>query len=326
MTGPRPSAPDLEPKAPTAAEVKPVEVERVVISDTLAAPVAAEKPAPSPVPAEVKPVEAAPVEPVAETQPEEAPPAAEAVPVAPPETKPEQEREITTPSRRYMPPPEPEPTAVRPQRSRLGIAVVAVLLAAAGTYLGFTNGWFGGPTPTPHVPSGTPTTPINTGAIPVPPVTGETAKPPATGAQTAPPRTAATPAGETTAPATTTVAPATTTVAPATSAVPTASGTPTAPPATTATPAADGDGTNLAPTRGYLLVESPKEYGVFVGGVFLGLTGTKVELDCGIKFVRLGVAPEGGVQKSSQVVWTSEGKSANVVCKSVTKVPITPTR
>ena len=76
----------------------------------------------------------------------------------------------------------------------------------------------------------------------------------------------------------------------------------------------------------YLVVEAPKPYGVFVSGVFLGLTGTKVELDCGIKFVRLGVAPEGGVQKSSQVVWTSEGKSANVVCKSVTRVSITPTR
>ena len=67
----------------------------------------------------------------------------------------------------------------------------------------------------------------------------------------------------------------------------------------TATPAGNGDGSNLGPTRGYLVVESPKEYGVFVLGTFVGLTGTKIELDCGIKFVRLGDPPAAGVTRQT---------------------------
>jgi hypothetical protein len=89
---------------------------------------------------------------------------------------------------------------------------------------------------------------------------------------------------------------------------------------------ADGDGTNLGPTHGYLVVDSPKEYGVFVLGNYLGLTGTKIEMECGIKFLRLGVPPEGGVKSPAQVQWTSDGKSTNVECRKVTKVSITPTK
>ncbi len=78
------------------------------------------------------------------------------------------------------------------------------------------------------------------------------------------------------------------------------------------------------PTRGYVVVDAPASHAVYNGGVFIGLTGQKLELECGIKYLRLGAPPENGVARPNSIVWTSEGKSANVVCKAVTHVtPIT---
>ncbi len=103
---------------------------------------------------------------------------------------------------------------------------------------------------------------------------------------------------------------------------------PTAVPSATpsAAPAADGDGSNLPATRAYLVVDSPTPQAVYNGGVFVGLTGQKLELECGIKYLRLGVPPENGVARPNSITWTSEGKSANLVCKATTRVAITPTR
>jgi hypothetical protein len=252
----------------------------------------------------------------------EAPPAhvAPAVPVRPEPEPIGLEPEITSPSRRYMPPPEPDEPIVRPpSRTRYGVALVAVLLAAAGTYLGFRNGWFGAVSPTPPVPSVVPTAPATVGVAP-PVVPTVATAPTSTGVNTA--ATAASPV-------TTGAAPTESVAATAATVAPTANAN-TPPPVPTgapsAAPTADGDGTNLQATRGYLVVDSPTPQAVYNGGVFIGLTGQKLELDCGIKYLRLGVPPEGGVARPNSITWTSEGKSANLVCKAITRVAITPTK
>src|SRR5207249_3975272 len=58
-----------------------------------------------------------------------------------PQTEPHVEGELTAPSRRYVPPMTEAEVPVPRRSSRLTLAVVAVLLAAAGTYLGLQNGW-----------------------------------------------------------------------------------------------------------------------------------------------------------------------------------------
>jgi hypothetical protein len=202
--------------------------------------------------------------------------------------------------------------------------VVGLMLVAAGTYLGFSSGWFQQLTSKgPHAPPTAPTTPVashapQTPLAPLPrPVTT-----PATAATTAAPPTPQTAATQTAAPPTS-----------AATTAPTASVAATAPPRPSATPSATpsakpaGDPASLSPTRGYLVVDSPKEMGVFIAGNFRGLTGAQIEVDCGIKYVRLGVAPNAnGESGSAGIVWTSEGKSANVACRSVTHVAMTPTK
>jgi hypothetical protein len=97
--------------------------------------------------------------------------------------------------------------------------------------------------------------------------------------------------------------------------------------APTAQPAADGDGSNLPATKGYLLVESSSQLGVYAMGRFIGLTGQKLEVDCGPKFLRLGPPPAAGAPATAvNTVWASEGKSTVVACKAVTKVSIDGTK
>jgi hypothetical protein len=95
----------------------------------------------------------------------------------------------------------------------------------------------------------------------------------------------------------------------------TPSGTPSAPPGA-------GDGSELGPTRGYLIVESAKLASVYVGGVFMGVTGQKIEMECGAKYVRLGTPPPEGSSKPTSLVWSSEGKSVGVACRALTKTTI----
>jgi hypothetical protein len=112
------------------------------------------------------------------------------------------------------------------------------------------------------------------------------------------------------------------------SAEPAASGTPSATPSETpsATPAA-GDGSELRPTRGYLEIDSAKPASVYVGGVFVGVTGQKIPMDCGVpKYVRLGTPPPEGASKPTSLAWLSEGKSVSVACRSVTKETIEASR
>jgi hypothetical protein len=55
------------------------------------------------------------------------------------------------------------------------------------------------------------------------------------------------------------------------------------------------------------------------------MTGQKLEVDCGAKFIRLAAPSEAaGTPAQGKIIWTSEGKSAIVACKAVTKVAIEP--
>jgi hypothetical protein len=54
------------------------------------------------------------------------------------------------------------------------------------------------------------------------------------------------------------------------------------------------------------------------------MTGDQINLECGTKFIRLAAPPpkEGPAVAQGQIVWTSEGRSAVVACKAVTRVDI----
>ncbi len=91
-------------------------------------------------------------------------------------------------------------------------------------------------------------------------------------------------------------------------------------------PAAAEDGSDLPPGRGYLVVDAPRESAVFAFGTFVGLTGRKLEVSCGTKFLRLAEPPADGSGPPAQIVWTSPGKSVNVACKALTRVSLTPTK
>jgi hypothetical protein len=306
----RPAEPPPAAAAQPIVEAKPiVEVNAVEEPKAAIEPVPAARPVPEPPVAE-PPIEAKPF----------AQGPATTAPLQPPTpAEPRPEPEITTPSRRYVPP----PSEAKPRRSLIGVGVVALMLVAAGGFVGFRAGWFSLGTQPSQPPTAAPTTPVvapATAQSPLAPaprtaVAPTTAAPPVSSAPapSAPPATANPPA---------TTNPPASANPPATAAreIPKTSAPPGAPPAGT------GDGTNLAQTRGYLVVDSPKEMGVYVAGIFRGLTGQQLEVDCGIKYVRLGKPPVSGEQSGAGIVWTSEGKSANVACRAVTHVAVTPTR
>jgi hypothetical protein len=96
----------------------------------------------------------------------------------------------------------------------------------------------------------------------------------------------------------------------------------TAEPAVT-NPIDASDPAKLAPSRGFLAVESSASLGVYTSGTYRGMTGQNIEIDCGLKYVRLGVPPSPS-DNGAGIVWKSEGKSTNVVCRSITKLTINP--
>ena len=119
-------------------------------------------------------------------------------------------------------------------------------------------------------------------------------------------------------------------IAPTTSAsaIPSASAAPavTASAAPKAPPVADGDGTALPPNRGYVIINSSKPASVFLTGNFAGLTGNKLEVECGAKFLRLAAPIAAGAERPATPDWTSEGRSISVVCRSTTTVAFEATR
>jgi hypothetical protein len=236
---------------------------------------------------------------------------------AAPPPRPSDSGEATAPSRRYPKPEGEELEALpmnggkRPSALLLGLAAAA--LVGAGVFLGLRNGWFEGSNPkgTPMIPTGSVTAPTAS--------TTPTAAITAT-APIAPTNSAATPTPTTSA----SVAPAVSaSTAPTASAAPsvTASAAPTVAPTTA--PVADGDGSNLPPNRGYVIVNSTKPASVFLTGNFAGATGAKLEVECGAKFLRLA-AP--AAERPATPDWTSDGRSISVVCRSTTTVTFEASR
>ena len=234
-----------------------------------------------------------------------------------PPPRPSDSGEATAPSRRYPKPEGEELEALpmnggkRPSALLLGLAAAA--LVGAGVFLGLRNGWFEGSNPkgTPPIPTGSVTAPtesttptaaiITTATAPIAPTTS--AATPTTSASVAPAMSAST--------------------APTASAAPsgTASAAPTVAPTTA--PVADGDGSALPPNRGYVIINSTRPASVFLTGNFAGTTGTKLEVECGAKFLRLA-AP--AAERPATPDWTSDGRSISVVCRSTTTVTFEASR
>ncbi len=196
----------------------------------------------------------------------------------------------------------------------LGVAAAALLGSAV--FVGLQKGWFGGATTaptTPPVPTPIVTTPVGTGTEAHPPASMSAAPPEVPSAQPSVSASAA--------------------VEPAPSgsaAAPPASGSAVAPPASasaSAPPVAggpDGDGSALPADQGYVIVNSTKRGSVYLFSQFMGVTGQKIQIGCGAKYLRLGEPPAAGADKPAQLKWISEGKSVMVGCKSVTTVTIEP--
>jgi hypothetical protein len=236
-----------------------------------------------------------------------------------PAPRPSDSGEATAPSRRYSKPDTDEVLEKLPMNggkrsSTLLLGLVAAALVGAGVFVGLRNGWFekaGSDVGSPHPTTSTTAPSLSAAAI--------------TTASAAPTTSATTPAPTTSASA----APATSvSAAPATSASAapsvTASATPTAVP--TATPVATGDGTNLPPNRGYVIVNSTKPASVFLTGNFAGLTGAKLEVECGAKFLRLAAPVPAGTERPATPEWTSDGRSISVTCRSTTTIAFEATR
>ncbi|MFO0756195.1 MAG: hypothetical protein U0359_06870 [Byssovorax sp.] len=284
--------PAAEPKVVVERPAPKIEGEKVVVSAAARPPAKVEEPAPAPV---VAPIPSA----IIDDQP--------------PEPK-----ELTSPSRRYEPLPEPIPgVPTGGKRTPMWVlAAAAVVLLGAAAVVGLRNGWFGGgpepvlsalPAPSNTVPA------VKETASAAPAVTttataAVTAVEPAVSATVA---TSATAPADTASAATSAAAPpASASVAPATS----ATAAPTAEP--------EGDGSALAANKGYLIVNSTNPAGVYLTGVFVGATGKKLEADCGFKFLRLGVPPADGNPRPGEVTWVSDGKSIAVGCQKTTTVTL----
>ena len=220
--------------------------------------------------------------------------------------------EATAPSRRYPKPESEELEALpktggkRPSALLLGLAAAA--LVGAGVFLGLRNGWFEGTRSkgTPAVPTGSVTAPTAS-TTPTAAITTSAAAPiaPITSAATPTPTTSAAPATSASTAPTASAAPSVTAAAP------------------TAAPVADGDGSALPPNRGYVIINSTRPASVFLTGNFAGVTGTKLEVDCGAKFLRLA-APF--AERPASPDWTSEGRSISVACHSTTTVTFEASR
>jgi hypothetical protein len=90
---------------------------------------------------------------------------------------------------------------------------------------------------------------------------------------------------------------------------------------TTARPA-PGDGSELPPDRGYLVILSWKTTGVYEGKAFLGLTNEKLEVGCGPKEISIGPAPSEGLPASRPEVLNRA--SFVVACRKTTTRSLNP--
>jgi hypothetical protein len=77
-----------------------------------------------------------------------------------------------------------------------------------------------------------------------------------------------------------------------------------------------GDGKDLGPTYGYLLVRSGATHDVYASGIKLGPTNKKNQAPCGVRFVRLG--------EKEPPTWLNAGKSIEVKCRDVTTIEMEP--
>jgi DNA-binding response OmpR family regulator len=78
--------------------------------------------------------------------------------------------------------------------------------------------------------------------------------------------------------------------------------------------AVSGDGSELPAHQGWLLVESAAGGSVYSNGVLAGPTNQPLKVRCGGRFLRVGGDVPGQ--------WWSDGVSANIACRSVTRVSI----
>jgi hypothetical protein len=88
-------------------------------------------------------------------------------------------------------------------------------------------------------------------------------------------------------------------------------------PTASASASADGrDGSELPPSRGYLIVHFPTvpEGQVYLLGKKFGAPGQKLDVPCGRTFVRVGKAPGPS--------WLSTGVGLKVECQSVTEITL----
>ncbi len=235
-----------------------------------------------------------------------------------PAPRPSDPGEATAPSRRYSKPDTDEVLEQLPMNggkrsSTLLLGLVAAALVGAGVFVGLRNGWFEKASPDVAPPH--PTTSTTAPSLSAAAITTASAAPTMSATPTTTASASAAPTSSASA------APAT-----SASAAPsvTASATPTAAP--TAAPVATGDGTNLPPNRGYVIVNSTRPASVFLTGNFAGLTGARLEVECGAKFLRLAAPVPAGTERPATPEWTSEGRSISVACRRTTTVAFEATR
>jgi DNA-binding response OmpR family regulator len=78
--------------------------------------------------------------------------------------------------------------------------------------------------------------------------------------------------------------------------------------------AAVGDGSELPAHQGLLIVESVVGGSVYLNGILVGPTNQPLQVRCGTRFLRVGGDVPGQ--------WWSDGTSARIACRAVTRVPI----
>jgi hypothetical protein len=76
--------------------------------------------------------------------------------------------------------------------------------------------------------------------------------------------------------------------------------------------------------RAVLVVEGPPAGFVYVTGVSLGATDTRIVTDCGQRFIRVGSRM--GTEGLSSVRWLAKGQSLSLTCGQTTVVPADPDR
>jgi hypothetical protein len=208
----------------------------------------------------------------------------------------------------------------RPALPLVALGIAAAMLIGSTVFVGFRNGWFTKvappkPTATPSVIRLPPVSPRGSAAALSPSGTASAAPGPTSEGSAKVPSS---PTGSAAATAPSAVESAS--AAPTTSAAPTAPSTA----ASVTPPAPEGDGTNLPANRGYLLITSAVPASVYANGVFVGLTGQKIDVECGPKYIRLGAlaAPGAPPPKPPLITWLSEGRSSTVACKTVTDIKL----